>query len=57
MIFWDFPKIRLPYLGVLVIRILLFRVLYWGYLGDSENTYGVPYFGCPYNKHPMFFGY
>ena len=27
---WEFPKIRLPYFGVLVIRILLFRVLYQG---------------------------
>ena len=25
---WEFPKIRVPYLGVLIIRILLFRVLY-----------------------------
>ena len=25
---WDFPKIRVPYCGVLIIRILLFRVLY-----------------------------
>ena len=25
---WDFPKIRVPYFGVLLIRILLFRVLY-----------------------------
>ena len=25
---WDFPKIMAPYFGVLVIRILLFRVLY-----------------------------
>ena len=24
----DFPKIRVPYFGVLIIRILLFRVLY-----------------------------
>ena len=27
---WDFPKIRVPYLGVLIISILLFRVLYLG---------------------------
>ena len=26
---WDFPKIRVPYFGVLIIRILLFRVLYF----------------------------
>ena len=25
---WEFPKIRVPYLGALLIRILLFRVLY-----------------------------
>ena len=25
---WDFPKIGVPYFGVLIIRILLFRVLY-----------------------------
>ena len=24
---WDFPKIRVPYVGVLIMRILLFRVL------------------------------
>ena len=28
--FREFPKIGVPYLGVLTIRILLFRVLYWG---------------------------
>ena len=27
---WEFPKIGVPYFGVLIIRILLFRVLYWG---------------------------
>ena len=25
---WEFPKIRVPYFGVLIIRILLFRVPY-----------------------------
>ena len=25
---WEFPKIRVPYLGVPILRILLFRVLY-----------------------------
>ena len=25
---WEFPKIGAPYFGVLIIRILLFRVLY-----------------------------
>ena len=27
---WDFPKIRVPYFGVLTIRILLLRVLHQG---------------------------
>ena len=27
---WEFPKIRVPYFGVLIIRILLFGVLYEG---------------------------
>ena len=27
---WEFPIIRVPYFGVLIIRILLFRVLYQG---------------------------
>ena len=26
--FWDFDKLKVPYLGVLIIRILLFTVLY-----------------------------
>ena len=26
----EFPKIGVPYFGVLITRILLFRVLYWG---------------------------
>ena len=30
--FGEFPKIRVPYLGVLIIRILLFRVLDLGSL-------------------------
>ena len=25
---WEFPKTRVPYFGVFIIRILLFRVLY-----------------------------
>ena len=25
---WDIPKLRVPYFGVLIIRILLFMVLY-----------------------------
>ena len=27
---WEFPKIRVPFLGVLIIRTLLFKVLYSG---------------------------
>ena len=27
---WEFPKIGVPYFGVLIIRILLFRVLNFG---------------------------
>ena len=27
---WDFPKIRVPYFGVLMVRILLFKVLCYG---------------------------
>ena len=27
---WGFPKLRVPYFGVLIIGVLLFRVLYWG---------------------------
>ena len=27
---WEFPKLGVPYFGVLIIRILLFVVLYWG---------------------------
>ena len=27
---WEFPKIGVPYFGVLIIRILLFRVLHLG---------------------------
>ena len=32
MLIWEFPKIGVPYFGDLIIRILLFRVLYWGFL-------------------------
>ena len=27
-VIWEFPKLGVPYFGVLMIRILLFRVLY-----------------------------
>ena len=30
LVIWEFPKIREPYFGVLIIRILLFEVLYQG---------------------------
>ena len=39
--FFQFPKIRVPYLGVLIIRILLFRVLYWGPLFSETPTSSV----------------
>ena len=28
VLIWEFPKLEVPYFGVLIIRILLFRVLY-----------------------------
>ena len=28
VLIWEFPKIGVPYFGVLIIRILLLRVLY-----------------------------
>ena len=34
---WDFPKIRVPYFGVLIIRTLLFN-----------GTIGSPIFGNPH---------
>ena len=36
---WEFPKIGVPYLGVLIIRILLFRVLYQGPLFSETPIY------------------
>ena len=42
---WDFPKIRVPYFGVLIIRILLFRVLYKGPLCSGINP--DPWHGPP----------
>ena len=37
---WEFPIIiRVPYLGVPIIRILLFRVLYWGPLFSETPRY------------------
>ena len=35
---WEFPKIREPDLGVLIIRILLSRVLYWGPLFSETSS-------------------
>ena len=35
---WDFPKIRVPYFGVLIIRTLLFRVLLLAYFGTPKYT-------------------
>ena len=37
---WEFPKIGVPYLGVLKIRILLFRVLCWGPLFSETPIWG-----------------
>ena len=36
---WEFPKIGVPYFGVLIIRILLFRVLYLGPLFSETPTF------------------
>ena len=36
---WGFPKMGVPYSGVLIIRILLFRVLYWGPLFSETPTW------------------
>ena len=38
---WDFPKIRLPYFGVLMIRILLLRVLYQGPLFSETPPHAI----------------
>ena len=38
---WEFPKIGVPYFGDLIIRILPFRVLYWGPL-FSETPTSIP---------------
>ena len=37
---WEFPKIGVPYFGVLIIRVLLFRLLYSGPL-FSETSMSV----------------
>ena len=37
---WEFPKIRATLFGVLIIRILLFEVLYQGPLFSETPTYG-----------------
>ena len=36
---WEFPKIRVPYLRVLIIGILVFSVLYWGPLFTETPTW------------------
>ena len=56
------PKIRVPDFGVLIIRILLLRVLYWGPL-FAETPYGImtlcsfPEFTTlymdPFGRHPL----
>ena len=35
----EFPKIGIPYFGVLITRILLFRVLYWGPLFSETPSW------------------
>ena len=40
LFFREFPKIGVPYLGVLIIRILLFRVLYKGPLFSETPNKG-----------------
>ena len=39
ILIWGFPKNRVPYFGVLVIRVLLFRVLYLGPLFSETPSY------------------
>ena len=41
---WGFRKLGVPYFGVLVIRILLFRVLYLGFPHFRELPYLLPRF-------------
>ena len=43
---WEFRKLGLPYLGVLIIRILLFRVLYWGPLFSERNLWDAQTIDC-----------
>ena len=50
---WDVPKIRVPYSGILIKRILLFRVLYEGPL-FSENP---PDVSWPPSLHSVRIGY
>ena len=38
---WEFPKLGVPYFGVLIIRIVLFRVLYWGPLIFGRKSHKV----------------
>ena len=43
---WEFPKMGVPYFGVLIIRILLFRVLYWDPL-----IFGNSHVPCPAREY------
>ena len=51
---WEFPKIRgAPYFGVLIIRILLFRVLDVGPLFSEIPMYGPEYSRSPKVGNPI----
>ena len=44
---WSFRKLGVPYFGILVIRILLFRVLYSGpLLSETPKYHPVKALGC-----------
>ena len=38
---WEFPKIKVPYFGALIVRILLFGVLYEGSLFSETPIKGL----------------
>ena len=44
-VFWGFHKLGVPYFGLLIIRILLFRVLYLGALFSETPILGFREFG------------
>ena len=53
VVIWDFPKIRVPYFGVLIIRILLFRVPYGPYNRDP-TSYGA-FLGSPITETSIWY--